>query len=233
MKEDAGSERGRGHAEGSRPETVVPGAARGPSEQRQGELFPSSSPREILARIVPGDPLGVRAVVARRLKDRCLLLDPDRVHLRALALCARDADAPQASGASRGRGSREWIGRLVDLAVDEVARSELRALRDGRFAREVSRESAGSVEPRESGPPSWVHADLARPLRLDPNDMRAACARFNQLSQDERATFLELFVEARSLDELAREQGRSASTVARRARRALLAVLDENEGEQP
>ncbi|MEM7518116.1 MAG: hypothetical protein AAF368_14485, partial [Planctomycetota bacterium] len=52
-------------------------------------LFAGRTPREVLARIVRGEALGLRSRVSRRLVERALLLDGERCHLRALAHVAR------------------------------------------------------------------------------------------------------------------------------------------------
>src|SRR5262249_54272631 len=64
----------------------------------------SGTPREVLARLVQEDPLGVREKVAARLRADALLLDSDRVHLRVLARVSRFA------GRYRGRPDLgSWI----------------------------------------------------------------------------------------------------------------------------
>ena len=66
------------------------------------------SPREILGRIVPSDPLELRARLALRLRERVLLFDSERVLLRAFALVAYRA------GAWRGRPELERTGARND-----------------------------------------------------------------------------------------------------------------------
>lgn len=162
-------------------------------------LLAGSSPREILARIVPEDPLGVRSIVAARLRQQAYLLDADRVHLRALALCAR--------WAPRYQGQPEihtWLARLVDQSITELLREE-------------QEELARVEEPCDAG----VFHALALPLGLDPRSIQLGCRAFNRLALDDRAAFFELVLRGRSLDELAREGGRLAVELARSARRAL------------
>jgi hypothetical protein len=70
------------------------------------------SPREVLARLLQGDPLELRQVVATSLAKRAYLFDADRVHLRALAHCARYA--------VRYRGTppiETWLEEIVDQAM--------------------------------------------------------------------------------------------------------------------
>ena len=74
-------------------------------------------PRAILERLVEGDPLGVRSRVGERLRARWLLLDADRVHLRALALVAH-----RAAGWSGRPALGTWLDGQVDEAIDEVRR---------------------------------------------------------------------------------------------------------------
>jgi len=165
----------------------------------------SGTPREVLARLVQDDPLGVRDEVGARLRADALLLDADRVHLRALARISRFAN--------RYRGHPElpaWIESAVAEATQEVLREE----------HDVCRTPAGA----QSGSTS-VFSSLAPPLGLEPSAMRAACAAFNALPYAERSTFADLVLRGRSLDETARSSGESATEVARRARRALDVIL--------
>jgi hypothetical protein len=74
-------------------------------------------PRTILERLIEGDPLGVRTRVGGRLRARWLLLDADRVHLRALALVAH-----RAGGWSGRPALGAWLDGQVDEAIDEVRR---------------------------------------------------------------------------------------------------------------
>lgn len=161
-------------------------------------LLSGSSPREILARIVPEDPLGMRSIVAARLRQQAYLLDADRVHLRSLALCARWASRYQGQPAFS-----TWLERLVDQAATELLREEQED-----FA-------------AENSVPSSAFAALADPLGLEPRAMQVCCRAFNRLPLEDRRAFFELVLRVRSLDELAREFDASAVEIARRARRAL------------
>ena len=156
------------------------------------------SPRAILARIVAGDPLQLRPIVVRRLVERRYLMDAGRVHRRALVLCARHA------GRYRGRpGLERWLERQIDAAIDALLEEE-----------------GGS--PAEEGP--W--AVLAAPLGLAAEAMCCAAGEFNRLPVEVREAFFRLVLEKVSLDELARLSPRSATELARQARRALQIFLD-------
>ena len=189
--------------------SAVPESARGATAagvERSGRphwrrLLAGSSPREVLARLVNGDPLGLRAVVARRLRAQCYLLDADRVFLRALARCARFS--------TRYRGQpplADWLEERIDEAVGDLLTEDLEAARD---------------DAARSPTAGTAYEDLARPLGLDPAAMRRACVAFDHADFACRRAFFELVIAGRSLDELARAGDTGATELARRARRAL------------
>jgi hypothetical protein len=166
-------------------------------------LLQGRSPKEILSRIVCGDPLRLRARAGRALEEQALFLDADRVCLRALALTSRPA--------VRYRGQpelEEWLGARVDEALAELL--------------EEGPECAAAPGAFES---------LATPLGLDPLALGRACARFHRLPLADRRAFFDLVLHARSLDELARANTESATEIARRARRGLDALLAADDGQ--
>lgn len=176
-------------------------------KQHWRQVLAGSSPREVLARLLAGDPLALQPRVAAALRSRALLLDADRALLRTMARCARMA--------RRYRGHPElerWLDERVDEALLDLVREDAEGLRP---------------EARQGGA---IEA-LSRPLGLDPAAMGAACAAFNLLSLGERRAFHDLVIAGRSLDALAAEEG-SATEIARRARRALEVLLVGARGEE-
>lgn len=170
-------------------------------------LLLTGTPREILARIVPGDPLGLRDRTAERVRERSLLIDVDRAVLRAFALCA------SAAVAWRGRPPLErWLEERVDEAIDEVLEEE-----DGR----LSDQDPATPDPAAGALPCDPFTLLAAPLGLDPAAMRSACARFNRLADADREVFFALVVEGASLDSVCGERRACAPELARLARHAL------------
>lgn len=183
-------------------------ARRAPRPVDWRSILAAASPREVLARLMNGDPLDLAHVVEERLKARAYLLDADRVYLRTAARCARLA--------ARYRGDpplATWLAERVDESLLELVDEELEALASGASPQ-------GELAVFES---------LARPLGLDPARTRRACAVHNALDEAERRAFREVVLEGRDLDQLARGSARSATAIARAARRALLAVLAEIE----
>jgi len=179
----------------------------------------SGSPREVLSRLVQDDPLGIRGQVAERLRADALLLDGDRVHLRALARICRT------SGSYRGRpGLFEWVAIAVADSVEELVRElHEQARQPTRRRDDLPRKSDGGA--RTSSEACDAFEILAGPLGLDPGSMRIACAAFDVLPFEDRAAFFDLVLESKDLDACARAIGVNASEIARRARRALDAVL--------
>lgn len=176
----------------SRPATRATDPSR-PADRRA--LLFAGTPREVLARIVDGDPLGLRPLVVAALRRGAWMMDADRVHLRALALCARH-------GATyRGRPALDdWLAARVDEAIDDLLDEE---------------RAAGA------SPAGEAFAALARPLSLRADDLRAACARFHARPHEERRAFVRLVIERRPLE----QSGADPLETARRARRATLALL--------
>ena len=157
-------------------------------------LLCGGTPREVLARIVDGDPLGLRPRIAAALRAGAWLMDADRVLIRALALCARRGSN------YRGRPPiDEWLDARVQESIDDLLEAE-------------------HVQP---SPTTGAFSDLARPLSLSPERLRAACARFHARPREEREAYVRLVLDRRPLE----ESGADPLETARRARRATLALL--------
>ncbi len=203
MEEEVNCVRG-----GVQPRTVpagVEGRERTAKTPRLRALL-FGTPREVLARISAGDPLGVRPFVADYLFRSHRLIDADRLHLRALAHCARQALHLRASD-----GLPEFLKARVFDAGRELLREDREAIRNGRT-------EVGNLE------------QLARPLGLNPERVRTACSRFNEADEADRAAGFALLIRGEDIDELATREGVTVTEIARRARRALevaLAALGE------
>jgi DNA-directed RNA polymerase specialized sigma24 family protein len=182
-----------------------------------------ATPREVLSRIVQDDPLHVRERVATALREGAYLLDADQVQLRSLALVARHA--------ARYRGRPEfgaWLDGLVAEAVQSILREEAERECSLDVANEDRGRGADACRERSAAHETLVPAvflALAKPLGLEPAAMGRACAAFNRLPTTDRTAFFALVLDSRSLDELARESGESATEIARHARRGLDAIL--------
>lgn len=183
-----------------------PSQSDAPSRAHWRQILSGASPREVLGRLMSGDPLRIRALVSSKLAERAYLCDADRVFLRATARASRFA--------VRYRGQPdidEWLAGIVDEALLDLLREDLEADRAG-----------GEPDPADIA----ACVDLARPLGLDPRTMRSVCSAFNHLPDGERRAFQALVIDGRALDDVARASSQSATEIARAARRALDALLE-------
>ena len=131
-----------------------------------------------------------------RLRRSSQLLDAGRVHLRTLALCARQACH------YRGHPSlEEWLNDRVDEAVTQLLEEESLQLEGD----------------------AW--ASLAEPLGLDPLDAHSACRTFNLLSFEERHAFFRLIIEGEQPTLVAKELGQDPAKLLTSAGAALDQLL--------
>lgn len=168
-------------------------------------LFHGGDSRRVLARLMQEDPLGLRARVGAKLEARAYLLDADRVLLRSFARTARAA-----SGYHGEPPLARWLDERIDEAVGDLLTEDFEAER-----------ADAPLDERQT----TAYATLGGPLGFAPAELRAACVYFNRLPESDRRAFHALVIRGRSLDQLARERGESASEVGRAARRGLDALL--------
>lgn len=164
-------------------------------------LLAAATPREVLARLVSGDPLELRTLVASGLSEQGLFLDPDRAFLRAAAHVARFAQ--------RYRGQPDldaWLrSRVLDALFELVEEERECAPTDG------------------AGSPALT--EFAQKLGLRPAALARACVALNACELAERRAFRALVIESRELDDAARTLSMTPTELGRAARRALEAAL--------
>ena len=125
-----------------------------------------------LDRLVEGGATGIQAACERRLARRAIVLDARRVALRALTLATR-------------RGESDGVPlRVIDLAIDQLVREDLREERAG-------------VAPR--APRDERYAALALAVGVAELTARRMCVRINSLEPDVRHAFYHLFARGKSL----------------------------------
>lgn len=185
-----------------------PGGAPGPSPAHLPAHLPGllrGTPRQVLARLVPGDPLDLRALAAAGLRRRALLLDTDALLARLQARVARAARQWE------GRpGLSAWLLERVDESLDDLLD-----------------ESLGSRIPQTPAPGSAL-ALLAAPLGLSARGMAAGCSRFNALDDATRQAFFTLVLEREGLESGSARLGVAPVELARRARRGLEAFRPQS-----
>jgi hypothetical protein len=221
-----GPESSRGSSAESSRGSNDPSGAR-PAESRASTfdwrtLLAGASPREVLARLVAKDTLALRPRVATALAERCYLLDADAVYLRAVARVARFS--------TRYRGDPPldvWLREQIDDAIGDCLE---RGCGDGEAERvdELSKPPASGASTSSDGAcesaeldRSSVFRELARPLGLEPERMRAVCAGLNGCTSVERAAFFALVLDRENLEVAAARLALSPTDCARAARRAL------------
>ncbi len=179
----------------------TPGRWRAPVDWR--DRLSARTPEGILERIVDGDPLGLRRLVGEVIRKQRRVADGDRVHLRAIACIAHRAISGD------GADSPRWIEERVEEALFGVLATE-----------------RAKLDAAEPPAPKDALAVLAGPLGLDPMDLRRACSALNERPDGERAAFFSLIIDRVDLDAAAASASVTSVELARRARRALDAVID-------
>jgi hypothetical protein len=155
-------------------------------------LLAFGTSEEVLARLVDGDPLGLRGRLAAALAREALLLDVERGFLRLLSVVALRA--------------RDWRGAedldvFLERCVDEAVR--------------------GLVHEEETGPFGEPLEFCARPLGLDARVLGEACRGFNGLGPEVREAFMAAVLAGEAPERSARLRRLSLSEFARRARAGL------------
>ncbi|TAJ17471.1 MAG: hypothetical protein EPO68_09510 [Planctomycetota bacterium] len=190
-----------------------------PSDAKPARLL-HGKPREILARIVPGDPLALRALIADRLDERHLIADADRLQLQLLIRVARHAAVAGARGELRA-----WLLARLDPLLDELATARDATAKVAVARDAIARDAIARDALARDSAPSGAVESFARSLGLDPPRARRAIAALNACTPEQRRAFHGLVLLRRGLDELARAEQVNASELGRRARAALDAVL--------
>jgi hypothetical protein len=157
-------------------------APRKPEPAHWPSFLRGADASEILAHLSEGDPLRLQEATARRLREVWFLLEPERVYLRALAVCAKAAskeDPPQDLSA--------WKLAKIDLAIDELVRRDFEAER---------------AHPEIVAEEEKVFPLLTDSLMLDPELVRFVSVLFNALDPLPRRAFFELAIEGREVAEV-------------------------------
>jgi hypothetical protein len=152
------------------------------------EVLQLDDPREIVLRLSQEDPFEVRARLARRLRERALILPSTRL---ALMTMARMAIASKSyTGQIR---IEDWVEAALDVSIDAMADSQREEERRGLPVPES--------EDRE------FYEELADIFGCPLLDARMACVTLNGMSEDHRQAFHAVVVKGMSLRAWADEVG--------------------------
>ena len=175
----------------NRPERVF---ERETLETRAEPGFPGSeflrqrTPKQVLARIVEGDPLGVRGRCMERLRSRALLLSLDRLVLRSMARAAR------AAMAYRGHPQlASWLNARIDAAIRDL------------ISEDRENERAGLLHNEPGEPEDPHYAFVSEALGVDPALARRVCVVYNDLSELQRQAFWAVVMEKKTIHRYAAE----------------------------
>lgn len=171
-------------------------ARRQPEDQPGRELLRGASPREILAKLMAGDPLELRARCQARQRERAQLMSLDRLVAKAFALTARAAvnyrDDPPLDA---------WLAIQVDLALDHA----------------LVEDESGGVEDR--------HFDFAASVwNVEPEIARQACVVFNALPAAVRGAYWAVVLEGKTIHRYVAEGHGPPQFVKKRVERAITAM---------
>lgn len=130
-----------------------------------------------MARLSSGDPLQLAERTSRRLREVWVLLEPDRVFHRALAVCAHAATLEQPPV-----NLSDWTRSKIDLAIEQLMSAD----------HEAEHANPGVTTEEQRSFPL-----LTQSLMRAPEDVRAMTVAFNALDPLPRRAFFELMIESR------------------------------------
>ncbi len=168
------------------------------------ELLGAGAPRDVLARLAAGDPLGLRERCLGRVKQRALLVAQDRLVQRSLA---RVAHAAPAYAGAPPLGA--WLAARIDDAIADLVNEDREEERFG-------------IPPTEPWDPRY--AFLGEALGIEPGLARRACIAFNDRPDDVRRAFFAIVVEGVSLRRFVVAGHGAPDAVLERLRAAFLAL---------
>jgi hypothetical protein len=175
-----------------------------PDEPAWKSVLQGRSPREILARLVEGDPLDLRGRCEARVRSQALLIDVHRLHLRCSAHVARHA-----VGYSGQPHIDIWLGERLRTAVQELLRESAELVTGG-----------GVPEP----PDDERLLLIASTFGMDPSSIGRACVSFNRQPYPARAAFHGLILEGCDPAAWCAEQGVTLARATESLRSALWAL---------
>jgi hypothetical protein len=169
-----------------------------------GDLLRGGSPKEILARLVDGDPLEVRARCKEQLHRRAFLVSLDRLQLRAVARIAY--------AAPRWRGEPPlgpWLVERIEHSMKELMDEDGEAVLSGIPDPEAADER---------------YAFLTSILGIEPQLGQQACVAFNAQPDPVRKAFFAVVVEGQRFNRYVAEGNGSPREVKEQLKQAFRAL---------
>jgi len=167
-------------------------------------LFRDAAPREILARLLEGDPLELRRRSVERVRSQALLLDAGRLHLRTVAHVARHASA------YRGAPPIDvWIAEKLRCSTSELLEED------------AERAHSGEIPALRHGP---LMEQIARTLGLEITTLALGLVAFHKAAHEVRSAFQGLVIDRRPLDAWCRTNDIAPDRAKAAVRRAFWAL---------
>ncbi|MCH2105030.1 MAG: hypothetical protein MK291_00145 [Planctomycetes bacterium] len=169
-----------------------------PFDPKQDQRFealrpdPNEGARELLPRLVEGDPLELLPRCAAHLAKEALLLDLSKLHARSLALVARRFEEVSAEE------SDEWLNACVEEAAGQLIHEE------------QFEERLGFPPPRAEDPRSSF---LVGALGIEPALTRGVSVSFHHKSREERRRFWRAVVAGEPINGIAEDEGETREGV--------------------
>lgn len=166
------------------PDEEEPQGGGGPEERDWLEIVSSGDAHAILERLARENPLDLAQRCTDRTRAKAVLLDAERVLLRAAARIAYHAHRYDASRSLDG-----WIAERIDQAIEDLLREDY----------EEDLESV-PLDPNDER-----YLSFATILRAPVQAVRRACVVFHALPLEERAAFWAMLIDFKPLDRYAAE----------------------------
>lgn len=156
------------------------GDARGGDESYPGrQLLGAGSARDVLHRLIDGDPMEIRPRCLARVRDGAWFVSLDRAHLRAVARVAYAARVYRGTPALD-----EWLQERIDRSLEELVREE----------REEER-----AQTLPGLPIDPLYKYVAAVLGLEIPLARRACVALNSLPLEVRRAFFAVALDRKSI----------------------------------
>lgn len=158
------------------------------------ELFSGGTERDVLYRLIEGDPLDLRPLCWVLVANESWMIEPDRLFMRSAARIAMKA--------SLYKGEPElddWMDDLVTTGLGEILEEDREAERAGLGVAPEDLPGYRALIPAETG----IEDDLTR----------RATVIFNQFEEPDRRPFYEVVVVGYSVEEYVEEHGLSMDEV--------------------
>jgi hypothetical protein len=177
-------------------------------------LLTGAAPREVLKRLIEGDPFGLEARARDYLAETALMLDVERLYLRTAARIAYASYDAEAITSVSG-----FLRECMEVAAEDLLSDDLEAQR-----------CSAPVEPTDAR-----FSFLAESLGVRPEVARKACVVFNGLPPIVRRAYWALVVEGRSMSRCISLGLGTRSEVENCVKRAVLAIslLEDPGPEEP